>query len=63
MEQPREENRRYKMRGSAITENIDMSEVDIRELDDKGLYHLAARAECLVKRIKMKKGTEDGTEG
>lgn len=63
MEQPREENRRYKMRGSAITENIDMSEVDLRELDAKGLYHLADRAERLVKRIKLKKGTADGTEG
>lgn len=55
--------RTYKLKTKkAITDNIDVNNISIDDLEVKDLYKLADRAERIVKRIKLKKEASNGTE-
>jgi len=54
--------RKYKMKNKkSILDSIDIDSVKIEDMDIKGLYKLADRAERIVRRGK-KKGIENDTE-
>lgn len=55
--------RTYKLKTKkAITDNIDVNNISIDDLEIKELYKLADRAERIVKRIKLKKEDNNGTQ-